>query len=252
MAIAQMAKVIIVSHRTQASQLLEALQRDGICQILNAEEAMVSRDWPELAAAAVKPKDIEQLLGRLEKSITFLKDYAESQKGLAGVLAPRTVIGLHSYNDVVSDEEIPGIIDQCEQTETTIEKLKAECENLRATLEMLQPWASLQTPVEEIGRLRQTTCLAGLLPAQQFEQIQEQTGELGAVIQQIGTADNRYACLALCLNENLNETQKLLRSVDFEPVNFEPMTGTVAELISEHTKPAKAANSSRPLQQPVR
>ncbi|MHC4570965.1 MAG: V-type ATP synthase subunit I [Planctomycetota bacterium] len=236
MAIAQMAKVIIVSHRTQASQLLEALQRDGICQILNAEEAMVSKDWPELATAAGRPKDIEELLGRLAESIAFLKSYAESQKGLAGILAPRTVIGEQSYNNVISDEQIPGIIDQCEQTDTAIEKLKAECENLCGTLEMLKPWASLQTPVEEIGRLQRTTCLAGLLPAQQFEQTEEKLGELGAVIQQIAPADNQYACLVLSLNEKLNETQKLLRSADFEPVSFEPMTGTIAELISEHTE----------------
>jgi len=236
MAIAQMAKVIIVSHRTQASELLEALQRDGICQILNAEEAMVSKDWPELTAAAPKPKDIEQLLGRLANSIAFLKSYSVSQKGLAGVLAPRTVIAEQSYNETISDEKIPGIIDQCEQTDANIERLKAECENLYATLEMLEPWASLQTPVEEIGRLQQTTCLAGLLPVQQFEQTEEKLGELAAVIQQIGKADSQYACLVLSLNENLNETQKLLRSADFEPVNFESMTRTVTELISEHTE----------------
>jgi len=117
MAIAQMAKVIIVSHRTQASELLEALQREGICQILNAQEAMVSRDSPELAAAAERPKDIEDLLNRLAKTIALLKSYAESQKGLASILSPRTVVDEQSYNKVVSDHQILKIIDQCEQTE---------------------------------------------------------------------------------------------------------------------------------------
>ncbi len=79
MAIAQMAKVIIVSHRTQASELLEALQHEGICHILNADEAILSRDFPELGASAERPKDIEGLLNRLEKSIAFLKSYAQSQ-----------------------------------------------------------------------------------------------------------------------------------------------------------------------------
>ncbi len=236
MAIAQMAKVIIVSHRTQASELLEALQHDGICQILNAEQAMVSRDWPELAAAAGRPREIEEFLSRLAKSIAFLKDYAESPRGLVSVLSPRTVIAEQSYNQVVSDKEIPKIIEHCEQSHAAIEKLRAECENLCGTLEMLAPWASLQTPVEEIGRLQQTTCLAGLLPAQQFEQTEEKLGELDAVIEVIGTADNKCACLVLCLNENLNDIQKLLRSADFGPVTFEPMTGTIAELINEHTE----------------
>jgi len=236
MAIAQMAKVIIASHRTEATELLEALQREGICQILNAEEAMVSRDWPELATTAERPRDIEELLGRLTKSIAFLKGYAKSRKGLAGILSPRTVIDEQAYNQVVSDNEIIKIIEQCEQTEAAIEKTKSHCENLRGTLEQFQPWASLETPVEEIGRLQQTTCLAGLIPAQQFDQIVDRTDELSAAIDRIGTADNKYACLIVCLNADTGEIQKLLRSAEFELVNFEPMTGTITELIKQHTK----------------
>jgi len=246
MAIAQMAKVIIVSHRTQASELLEVLQREGICHILNADEAILSRDFPELGAAAERPKDIEGLLNRLQKSIAFLKNYAQSQKGLAGVLSPRTVIDEQSYNKVVSDRQISKVIDRCDQLETSMEKTKGEIENLHSTLEMLSPWASLETPVEEIGRLRQTTCWAGLLPVQQFEQTEEKLSEPGAAIQQIGTDTSKCACLIVALKENADQVQKLLRSAEFEPVNFEPMTGTVADLIGEHSqKLEKAQNQSQ-------
>ena len=236
MAVAQMAKVIIVSHRTQASELLEALQREGICHILNADEAMVSKDFPELGASAERPKDIEALLSRLEKSITFLKNYAQAKKGLASVFSPRTVIDEQSYNNVVSDKEILNIVDACEQIDTSIEKTKSEIENLYGTLEMLSPWSSLETLVEEIGQLRQTICWAGLLPIQQFEQIEENLSELGSAIQQIGTTTDRHACLVVSLKANTDEVQKMLRAFEFEPVNFETMTGTVTELISEHRK----------------
>jgi len=246
MAIAQMAKVIIVSHRTQASELLEALQREGICHILNADEAILSRDFPELSASAERPKDIEGLLNRLEKSIAFLKSYAQSQKGLAGVLSPRTVVDEQSYNKVVSDRQISTIIEKCEQLEASMEKTKGEIENLHSTLEMLSPWSSLETPVEEIGRLRQTACWAGLLPVQQFEQTEEKLSEPGAAIQQIGTDSNKCACLIVALKENADQVQKLLRSAEFEPVSFEPMTGTVADLIGEHSgKLEKAQNQSQ-------
>jgi V/A-type H+-transporting ATPase subunit I len=233
MAIAQMAKVIIVSHRTQASELLEALQREGICQILNAQEAMVSRDLPELVTAAEKPRDIQQLLDQLGESIAFLKNYAESPKGLAAVLSPRTVIDEQAYNQVVSSGEVPKVIERCSRCEAAIERFKNEREGLLGTLERLQPWAPLETPLEEIGRLRQTTALAGLIPARQLEQLEQQLSELGAAIELIGTSGNRYVCLIVCLNQSLNDLQKLLRSVDFEGASFEGMTGTVAELIKQ-------------------
>ncbi|HUU19626.1 MAG TPA: V-type ATP synthase subunit I [Sedimentisphaerales bacterium] len=241
MAIAQMAKIIIVSHRSQASELLEALQHEGICHILNADEAILSRDFPELGAAAERPKDIEGLLNRLEKSIAFLKSYAQAQKGLASVLSPRTVIDVQSYQKVVSDRQILKTIDKSEQLEASMEKTKGEIENLQSTLEMLGPWASLETPVEEIGLLHQATCWTGLLPIQLFEQTREKLTESGAAIQQIGTTTNKSACLIVALKENADDVQKLLRSAEFEPVSFEPMTGTVSKLIKEHSKKLKQA-----------
>ena len=236
MAIAQMAKVIIVSHRSDVTNLLETLQREGICQILNAQEAIVSKDWPELETKAQKPRDIEDLLTRLEKSITFLKNYAEPAKGLAAALTPRTVIDQQAYNNVVSDEQILRIVDQCKQIETSIEKLRTEIENLSGILQTLKPWEALKTPVEEIGLLQKTKALTGLLPQTQLEQIQQQIAQLGAAIQIVGQTDSKSACLIICLNENLNDVQKLLRSAEFEPVNLESVTGTVAESIKRHTE----------------
>jgi V/A-type H+-transporting ATPase subunit I len=233
MAIAQMAKVIIVSHYTQASELLEALQREGICQILNAQEAVVGRDMPEPAAAVEKPRDLQQLLDRLEGSIAFLKNYVESPKGLAAVLSPRTVISKRAYNEIISNREVPEVIERCRKCEAAIEKFETKRENLLGTLEQLRPWESLETPVEEIGRLQQATALTGLIPVRQIEQLKQPLSELGAAVEVVGTSGNRYACLVACLNENLNDLQKLLRSVDFEAVGFEGMTGTVAELIKQ-------------------
>ncbi|MGD2093946.1 MAG: V-type ATP synthase subunit I [Phycisphaerales bacterium] len=236
MAITQMAKVMIVSHRSQASELLEALQGEGICQILNAEQAAVSRDFPDISAPAERSKDIEKLLGRLEKNITFLNNYAQAKKGLAAALAPRTVIDEQAYNKVVSNQKITNTIEQCEQIESSMDKTRGEIEHLHSTLDMLEPWDSLESPVEELGRLNNTACWAGLIPAQNFEQTKGQLNEPGAVIQHIGNTAGKCACLIIALKENAEAVQKLLRSAEFEPVSFEPMTGTVSELIDEHIK----------------
>lgn len=234
MAVAQMAKVIIVSHRMEASELLEALQREGICHVLNADEAMVSKDFPELGTLGKRPRDVEGLLGRLGKSIAFLGNFTETRKGLASVLSPRVVIDEQFYSKVVSNQEILKTVDACEQLETAIEKTKGEIENLHGTLEMLEPWPSLETPVEELGRLQKANCWAGLVQEQQFEQLEGKLGELDAAIQRIGTTGNKYSCLVVSLKEKAEEVQKVLRSIEFEPVSFEPMTGAVADLISEH------------------
>ena len=101
---------------------------------------------------------------------------------------------------------------------------------------MLAPWSPLETPVEEIGGLQQATCLLGLIPSQHLDQAAEQLTEFGAAFQPLGTAAGKNACIIVALNENIADVQKLLRSAEFEPVNFEGMTGTVADLIDRHSK----------------
>ena len=246
MAIAQMEKVIIVTHRSQASELLEALQREGICHILNAEEAMVSKDAPELITEAERPRDIENILNRLTRSIEFLKAYTTPRKGLTSMLAPRVVVDAQSYNSIVSDDKLLNTIDQAEQAQTVIDQLDSECENLSTTLDMLTPWESLETPVEEIGGLQQATCLLGLIPSQLYEQTTEQLTELGSAIQLLGAAAGRHACIVVALNENIADVQKMLRSAEFEPVNFENMSGTVSDLIDRHSK--KLSHARKQLQ----
>ena len=153
MAIAQMNKVVILSHRSEASQLLEALQREGICQILNTEDAATSKDFPDLTAAAEKPRDLEQLVGRLEKSIEFLQHHIKTSGGLASVLAPRMVVDENSYKKVVSDEKVIKLLEASEKNKSQIEKLNSEIENLQNHLNELRPWRELATPVEELGLL---------------------------------------------------------------------------------------------------
>jgi len=234
MAILPMAKVLIISHNSEAARLLEALQTEGICQILNAQEATVSRNLPELAVKEQRPKDVEELLNRLTKCITFLKGFGDPTKSLVSMLAPRVVVDEKSYQKTITDQQALKLIDQCEQLETAIEKVKSQIEGLRATLLELQPWQSLTTPVEEIGSLAWTICQAGLLPAGQAKYVQDNISEVGGAIQQVGQTENRYACLVVYLKENANEVQKMLRAAEFAPVSFAAMSGTVSELIRQH------------------
>lgn len=220
---------MIVCHRSQAPQLLEDLQHSGTCQILNAEEAMISKEHPDLAMAGEKPKQIQDTLGELARSIEFLKDYAETPKGLVAALAPKAVISQNEYENVVSDESVLKISHKTVQIQQSIERVKTDIENLQGQLRYLEPWAPLEIPVEQLKGLDKAVCLAGLLAANKLDDIKDRLDELGAVVEQVSISGSRLACIIVSLKENVPELQKLLRSVDFETVSFDSVTGTVTE-----------------------
>lgn len=236
MAIARMAKVMIVSHRSEVSDLLEALQSEGICQILGAEEAFVSRELDQAPDRGGRPKDIEGRLDQIERGITFLKQYAAAPKGLAAALAPRTVVDENSYRSVVLDDSVMEIVERAEQVEAEMDRTKGRIESLQASLESLAPWEGLKTCVEEAAQLSKATCWMGLIPVQQVDKANERLAEIGAAVEIVGSTGTKQAAVIVGLNESADDIGKALRSVEFEAVSFEGMTGTAKELIGERRK----------------
>jgi hypothetical protein len=56
MAICKMLKVMIVNHPSEAA----ARQEEGIVDILDAQRAMITKEWPESHTEVGKPKDLEE------------------------------------------------------------------------------------------------------------------------------------------------------------------------------------------------
>ncbi len=231
MAITRMAKVLIVCHRSQASDLMEALQQAGVAEIMDAQAAALAKEWPDLRADGKRPRDLEEMVGRLEQAIAFLNEY---QKEKTSFLRPHREISAGQYSDVVGGREALDVLTKVEEAHTRMEHLTNEREATRATLEMLQPWQALQTPVEQLRHLDSVECLTGLVPERQWEPLRAELEQQQAVVQSVGAAENARAVLIVCLPETVADVQKRLRAADFKAVAFEGMTGTVAELISDH------------------
>ena len=156
-------------------------------------------------------------------------------------MPPRKVIETRLYNEIISDPQARQPLDKAEQTQAALEKTRGEIDHLQGVLDMLRPWATFETPVEDLGRLRTGVSWAGLVPSQHFDAFEQQLADVGAALQKVNTAGKREAVVVVALRENIEQIQKLLRSYEFEIVTFEPMTGTAASLIREHEQKLAAA-----------
>ncbi|MFA5422535.1 MAG: V-type ATP synthase subunit I [Phycisphaerae bacterium] len=233
MAISSMAKILIACHKSQVSELLEELQQSGICQILNAEEAMVSKHYPDLATAGERPRQLEEKLNLISKNISFLREYADRPKGLAAALAPKIEIDENKYKSVIADKNIDELLKAASQVESKIDKIQSEIENINGRLEKLRPWEELDVPLPELSNLGKAVCIAGLLPANKLVEVETKLLELGAAVEQVGTSGMQFAVLVVCMKDAAGEVQKTLRSADFESASFEGLNGTAAELIAQ-------------------
>ncbi|MCI0499164.1 MAG: V-type ATP synthase subunit I [Planctomycetales bacterium] len=235
MAIASMQKAMIVAHRSQAVELLARLQDAGIVQVLDAERAMVSKEWPELVVEAKRPRDLEDTIDRLGRAIDFLKPYAGREQ--TSLFAPRIEVGAADYGQITSQRDSLTVMEQAEQVRSGLEKLASEAQGLQSQIDKLLPWKDLSTPVEGLGGFSTSTVFVGLIPEQHVGDAMAKLAEFGAAAQQAGLANRMAACVVVCLNESAPDTHKLLRSFDFETASFEGLSGTVKSNIARiHTR----------------
>ncbi len=234
MAICKMAKFLVATHKSQSSAVLEALQHNGLCQIISAEEAMVSKEHPDLDVAGGQTREIFNNLAKVEKALETLKPFAETPKGMAAALAPKTVIDENLYGNVIDDPQVMKIVQQTLEIESQVENLHNDEEHYQATVEYLAPWASLDVNVEELYQVEKVTYITGLLGKNKVTEVQQKLNELEAVMEKVAENGNLIPYIIICHKEQAAEVIKLLRSVDFEMVSFEGMKGTAAQLIKEN------------------
>ncbi|MHC4551707.1 MAG: V-type ATP synthase subunit I [Planctomycetota bacterium] len=231
MAIASMQKVVIVAHRSQTVELLEALQTSGLVQILDSDRAMVSKEWPELMVEGKRHRDIEDSLDRLKAALGFIAPYAP--KGTTSLFAPLAEVGAAKCAQVVSGDKTMAALEQIEDVQKQIDQLTEESDALQTLLEQLKPWSSLSIDVQEFNTLSSSTTFVGQILIQQMELVTEKLAELGAVIETVASTEKMNACVIVSLNETAGDVHKALRSVEFEAAAFEGLAGTVAENIAK-------------------
>lgn len=231
MAITPMAKVLIVGHRSQVPELMEALQQAGVAEIMDAQAASLARQWPDLLAEGKRPRDLEERVSRLEQAIAFLNEYGPEKTSF---LRPLREVTAERYADVVGGRQALDVLEQVEQARREMERLSNEREAVLATLETLGPWQSLETPVEQLRQLDSVECLTGLVAERQWEPVRADLESQQAVVQMVGSTGGMRAALIVCLPESLAEVQKRLRAADFKAVGFEGMNGTVRQLLADH------------------
>ena len=230
MAIASMQKVMIVAHRSQAVKLLQALQDAGIVQILNAERAMVTKEWPELMVESRRHRSLEETLDRLNNVIDFIKRYSE--KDQTSLFAPYIQVDPSQYEAVVTHQDTMSCLGEIETVRGEMDKLGDEAENLHNLLAKLTPWRALSVPVEELGGLETSTTFSGLVADQHFDEVCQKLGELGAVIEKVDSVGRMTACIVVCFNDAAGDVHKALRSAEFEQAAFEGISGTVSDNIA--------------------
>ena len=228
MAIVDMLKISLVAVTADKKKLLRALQKLGCVQIEPASGEEMKRwhvdDEGELERA-------EQTLGRLGWAIGRLSKFDTAKKGL---LAQRPVVG---------DEEIAAAwasmgqaletIDALEEIDRAHSDARAEESRAETRLAQLEPYRTLNEPLERLGATRLTMSAVGTMDAKRVDEVRGALSEkkLAGRFDVVAVDKDGAHIFALSPLDEWGEMSRALKDADFNQESFADYTGTPAHNI---------------------
>ena len=229
MAIEKMKKLRLLAVRDSKEELLKELIRHGCVEFSEAEDALSDSE----TAALVHPESSE--LSKLKTqhqtlvhAVSLLDTYAPKKTKLLSAkpeLEDRVLL---------DDTGLAGALRTAEALEgydARIKRIGAEESRLRSVIESLQPWLSLDLPLNFEGTER-CSVLTGSIPARfpmetvsaAIEAVDEE-----AEIFSVHEEKKAHYVLLVCMREKLAEMQDALRPFAFTASALTGMTGTARE-----------------------
>lgn len=218
MAVLQMQKVSICALKKDRKAILEKLQSAGVLEVTQVSEEELGLGRMDTAG---QRQLFEKNAATADRAIDILETYVPRETSMLSSLEGKSLkkvsdisdIGKNSGALMADANQILGLSKQIAEEKASIVKLENQ-------IESLAPWIDLDIPmdVNDTGRV---SVLIGTVSSmmtleQIYQAVAEKGPELEAVDIHVVSSDKDQTCIvALCLKEDMQRLEEILRSVGF-------------------------------------
>lgn len=245
MAILKMKKLRLITIRDQRDALLKELMRLGCVQV-HEPEALLSD--PETAGRLrSEPSDYSALRTEqldMERALYVLDHYVPAKNPL---LKPRPVAEEAAVLDRAALQADLLLAERILSLDEKIRRCEAQQTQLRASVEALRPWESLDFPMESTGT-KTVAPLLGTVPASRsLDELARAAEEVSEAVQILrASSDEQQHCLLIfCMKSEREDILRSLQEAGFVPAAFPGLAGTARQNIRAQEKELKALEARK-------
>ena len=248
MAIVKMKKLRVVAMADQREALLNGLLHLGCVEISEPEDAAEDAAWASVFKRATSSlAETRTEIADVNTALNAIKQYAQKKEGM---FAQR---GLVTEEELLSDETVERAQTVCRTVNGRLQeltKLQSEEARLTARKAALQPWQSLDMPLEQAGTantvFRMGVCPSGTDTGAVRNELA--AADAAAEVYEISADKQQTYYLIISHKQDEEKVQEILRPHNFSVTTFQNLTGTAAEnmqalenLLVENSKAQEAA-----------
>lgn len=214
MAVVPMERIRICALKKERKPILETLQRRGVielCDVPEEEQVFVKTDVSESASHLTRHKMMAL------QALEILEQAAPEKKSMLSAFQGRKTVTSDKYDGFVDvKREAKQTARKIVDLSKSIQENKAEVIKLRLQQEALEPWKSLDVPLNFSGT-RSTAAFIGILPgAWEESAVYEAFAELAPLeVEILSIVKDQTFMFLLCLKKHSERMMELLRMNGF-------------------------------------
>ncbi len=169
-------KMSVIALQQDKKKVLSILQKLGCAEVIDVREKLNTADKEKLVTTQTK-RELRELLNDLKFTLEFLSRFSQTKKS---IFAPKPLYSEEEMRNISHREEVINTVKTCRGLEKRLTELKSMEMKLQNTMENLQPWKSLDIPVESLGQTAHVVFQVGTVPEKNFEEFKSKIAEVSA------------------------------------------------------------------------
>lgn len=227
MAIVKMKHVSLLAACADKEALLHILQR--------AECVEITERGSELSA--YQPKDqaalhqTDELLTRIRWAISRLSRHANEKTGMLQSMSMPMATEEETLIVMRDKERLMDVVSQIERYEKMIGEIRGNETRIKARIDQLLPWRTLDIPIERIRTTRETVQYVGWVASGSLPALREALVKLSAKLSHIGDKRELSYVWIVCHRADQETVSGALKDAEFTSMQFADEQGTPAEMV---------------------
>lgn len=210
-----MTKFNLISFDDKRQALLDELQRFEYVHFSDTSDLREEKDL-ENVELPMPIRENEEELSQVKWLISLLEPRADKKGMLKSLKEGLDWYSVDELKEKGSAIDIGPLYQDLQEKVEEIESKDQEIKSLRASLEDLRPWKTLEASISELSSTSKVKVLTGTIPVRRFDEASKAIEDLDEVYLELVSRDSKNAyVIGIILNESYNEAIEALRQKGF-------------------------------------